>query len=489
MLDTERRDLLSAATWLYLPVLLVCLISSVITYYLGIELDLGKADSPQYKIMAQNLVDHGVLSLESHAKDLPFYPTIARMPGFPVALAAVRLIAGPSEWNYAIFNLCCHVITCLFITRMAQKAFGFYPALITGLLCSTHVQSLFHAMTVESEISTNLLIVGLIYTYQKYRECHRPRPWMLIGVISGVISMYREPVLLVLILAVVAWGTDWQAGVRANAWRFFVAGACLAAGYAPWVFRNYMISGEFIPITIFGKGAGVSLFHDKQNSMSDMLLPVDVWNRMHENQHYVLDMICQDVGYWYYVIYPHFDNKPLKELKYPLYLPDYRPYYPKEYAQKLIADRSITPTVKIELIYSRFSRAAQKVLMTKTSFGQQLKYYLRKTILLYSAGDTSPYNTWKYGYYSHKLVQVRWYLIEIPLMMLGLAVALKRGQYRPELLFVILYTMVVVLMMHIEIRYALLPILYLKMFTALGVWTLIESARRWKTSSRPAGSR
>lgn len=127
--------------------------------------------------------------------------------------------------------------------------------------------------------------------------------------------------------------------------------------------------------------------------------------------------------------------------------------------------------------------------MTKTSFGQQLKYYLRKTILLYSAGDTSPYNTWKYGYYSHKLVQVRWYLIEIPLMMLGLAVALKRGQYRPELLFVILYTMVVVLMMHIEIRYALLPILYLKMFTALGVWTLIESARRWKTSSRPAGSR
>lgn len=486
MIDSERREDLTVAVRLYLPVLMACLISSVITFNLGVELELDKADSPQYKIMARNLLDHGVFSLESHAEDLRFYPTIARMPGFPAALAAVRLIAGPSEWNYAVFNLICYMGTCLLITRLAHMAFGFYPAMITGFLCATHVQSLFHAMTVESEISTNLLIVGLIYAYQKYRECHRPWPWMLIGCISGIISTYREPVLVVLILAVLAWGTDWKAGIKANAWRSFVAGACLAAGYAPWVIRNYMISGEFIPITIFGKGAGVSLFHNKESGMADMLLSVDVWNRLHENQHYLLDMICKDVGYSYYVIYPHFDNKPLEALKYPLYLPDYRPYYPKQYAQQVIADNSIAPTVKIELIYTRFSRAAQKMIQTPIGLVQQLKKYMLKTLLLYSAGDSSPYKMWKYGYYSHKLVQVRWYLVEIPLTLLGLAVALKRGGYRSELLFLILYTLVVVLLMHVEVRYALLPALFIKMYAALGAWALIEPVRLRLNHARPA---
>lgn len=477
MMDSGRRAELAESARLYLPVLLACLVCSVCTYYLAIELELDKADSPQYKIMARNLVEHGVLSLEQHEADKPFYPTIARMPGFPAALACVRMLFGPSEWNYAFFNLACYTATCLLVTRFAQKEFGFYPALIAGLLCATHVQSLFHAMTVESEISTNLLIICLFYAYQRFREDGRSWPWMVIGCISGVISMYREPVLVILILGVLAWGTSWKDGVWYNAKRFALAGACVAAAYSPWVIRNYMISKEFIPITIFGKGAGVSQFHNKESGMAQMKLSDDIWSRLHENQHYVLDMICQDVGYSYYVIYPHFDNKPLQERKYELYLLDYRPYYPTEYAKKVIADDSIPPTVKIELIYTRFSKAAQKAIQTPMSLVQRLKRYILKTILFYSAGDTSPYTSWRYGYYSHKLVQVRWYLVEIPLILVGILVALKRRHYSPGLLFAVLNTIVVVLLMHIELRYALLPGLFLKIFAGLGAWSLIEIIR------------
>ena len=473
MIGSERRGHLVEAAWLYLPLFSACVICTMVTYSLGVELDFGKADSPQYMIMARNLLDHGVLSLELHAADQPFYPTIARMPGFPAALAGVRWLFGPSDWNYAIFNLVCYMATCLLITRMAWKEFGYYPALLTGLLCASHVQSLFHAMSAESEISTNLLIVALFYGYQKYKTSARPLPWVVLGLLSGVISMYREPVLVFLVLGVFAWGTDWQAGVWSNFKRFLIAGVCLAVGFSPWVIRNYRISKEFIPITIFGKGAGVSLFHNKESGMSDMILTIDVWNRLHENQHYLMDMICQDVGYSYYVIYPHFDNKPMVERKFELYIPDYRPYYPKEYAQQVIADPAIPPTVKIELIYTKFSNAAMKAIKTPMSLGERLKKYVLKTILLYSAGDSSPYNFWKYGYYSHKMVQVRWYLVEIPLTLIGVAVVLKRRHFSPGLLFATLNTLVVVLLMHVEVRYALLPVLFLKIMTGLGLYTVI----------------
>jgi len=250
---------------LYAIVTLTTIACAWIAFETSQEKYLLNGDGWQYFNLARNLVDRHVFSLENHGPGVPNYPTMARLPGYPATLGAIRVVFGDSPWNGAIFNLVCHLLTCLAITRIASRSLGFYPALVAGLLCATHVPSLYQATTLMSESSTNLIIIGMIGLYGMFRSSRGVMPLIVTGLLSGLASLYREPVFAILACGMFAFGIDFESGVRAVVKKGAVVLAFALLAYSPWIVRNYRVSGEFVPLTLFADGGGIDVGFEIEN--------------------------------------------------------------------------------------------------------------------------------------------------------------------------------------------------------------------------------
>lgn len=83
--NTEQRRVSETRALVFITLLSGALCSMIAFYFSDRTPYLGYHDSPDYMRMADNFINHQVLSLESHAEGKPFYPTNrthARLPGF-----------------------------------------------------------------------------------------------------------------------------------------------------------------------------------------------------------------------------------------------------------------------------------------------------------------------------------------------------------------------------------------------------------------------
>lgn len=454
-------------------ILILAVACSLIAYKSAHDSNLWSGDSNGYARMANNLVQHGVISLENHDQSRPFYSTMARLPGFPAALAATQIILGKSAWNYAVLNLAAWVITVILISNISLELFGFRPALLTGILASTYTTALFQATSILPEITTNMLIIIILTIYYKSRDITGIHKLCFIGIISGLAAFYREPVAPTLMIGLLTLGTNWQNRIKLNLKRLFIIGLMMSLTYTPWIVRNYRLSGKFIPVTIYASGGGTNTKALQDNGKFGLLLPLDFWEQNMNSEYYMLDMISKRVGYRYFILSGNLEDRFINASRDDLVF-DPADYFPDELADRLVNDQQMQPTIKVELIFleicKRFTRSIAKDFFVKRS----LKLFAYRLFLLYSLNDTTPWTHWRYGKLIHRLNQVRWYLIEIPLIFLGIAINLKQNCGKRIFLFVFFYSLLVILNMPVEARYGILPVTLLKIQAGVGLDRIVK---------------
>lgn len=438
------------------------------TYYFSDRKPLMIGDSAQYARMAANLFDHQVLSLENHGADKPFYPTIARMPGYSVLLGIINKVFGEYGWNILLLNMFSYLMSCLMITIMAHKLFGFFTALITAILSTSHFSSLYYAMTALSESSANLLIIGLIFIYQFHKESNRITTLALMGLVSGVAGLYREPVLPILVIGFITFGVDWNSHFRMKMTRVAVFGVFMLAGYSPWIYRNFRLSNQFIPVTSFGKGGSGIRILQNQGDIS-LLLTTGDWKKVIELEKALLNFINHKTGYSYHILYGNPEKQPL--INNTALISDLDKYFPNEMYESMENDPHMAPTIKCELLYCEFMVNVTKSLSKNISFRRKAKNTLIRLFHLYSCNDMTQFSKLN-GNDIHKLMRIRWYFLECPLALIGMICGLTNKKSLPYLTFIVLYTIMIVSLTHIEPRYAYLPILFIKIFMGYGLYSV-----------------
>jgi 4-amino-4-deoxy-L-arabinose transferase-like glycosyltransferase len=471
--ETDRRRMSEAFI-----LILITLLSGGIFYSLAIYFSYRKplmiGDSDQYARMADNLINHQVLSLENHAEGKPFYPTIARMPGYPVLLGILKLAFGDSGWNIPILNLTAYLMSCLIISRFALGLFGFIPAAMTAIFTTSHFSSIYYAMTGLSESTTNFIIIGLFFIYQMYKESESMRTLAFIGMITGIAGLYREPVLPILVIGFITIGIEWNSSFRTNSKRLALFLACMLAAYSPWIYRNYNLSNQFIPVTIFGKVSNSPIRIWQDNGDITLLLTSKDWDKVIEVEEALFSIINQKTGYPYAILYGNPENQ--QPVTNPALIPDLKKYFPYETFDLIASDPKMAPTIKCEILFYKFIGNATKSQIKHVSLSRRLKTNFVRLCHLYSCNDMSQHSSIK-PYYTHKLMQFRWYCIEFPLAIIGMAYGLTNKKTLPFLAFILLYTILIVSKMHIEPRYAYLPILFIKMFIGYGLYILAKSMK------------
>lgn len=462
---------LSKLKFVYFLVLLVSLVSNLLALLMVSEQELLKGDSPQYVRMAHNFVNNQVLSLEDHTDpEKPRYPTLARMPGFPFVLALINIVFGNSIWNYVYFNFVCLTLTCLIITRAVFQWAGKGPALISGLLCATHHTYLFMATSIESEVSTNLLILIILILIKLLPSSQNILTAITTGSVIGLGMLYREPVVMVTVVGFFVLVIQFRVWNRQSIRQFIVASVCLVTFYSIWPIRNYYLSGEFIPVTLFAKGCGINVKSLQDHGFTGLDLTPEFWLKDYNTEIKVMQRISLKTNYQYYVLSGNLEKSRL-DISPKKLLIDVDQFYPDEYSKQVNEDHELLPTIKNELIYLRYCQNITKLINEKTTpFEFKLKLTFKRIALLYAANDQMPYSKIKFGNMIHRLYQVRWYCCELPFAILGITISLRRCLINPHLQLIIIYSVIVLISLHVESRYGMLPILFLKAYAAFGIY-------------------
>jgi len=230
-------------------------------------------DSWEYLRMAENLLaGEGLTTVEIYGRlsddPEPAAPgseeepqgvekgRIARMPGYPIFLAGVQLVFGPSKLAVRLAQAVLGTVTVALAYVLAQRLFGRAEAVVAGLFVAVYPFFILYSVLILSEVLFIVFmlaaLVCLVLAYQ------RPgRKWSLLaGLGLGLATLVRASFLPFGVLAAVAWVV-----LRRFERRALLGAALMLAAFAatmtPWVVRNWYASRGHLVLTTLRAGASL----------------------------------------------------------------------------------------------------------------------------------------------------------------------------------------------------------------------------------------
>jgi len=193
-------------------------------------------DSERYINLANNLIKRGMYSYEGRES------TANDTPGFPLFLAGLRLAFGPGLLAIYIAQIILSVATVLMVFFIAQACFSDQAGLCAAVLAAIYPLGFIFVATPLTETLYTFLVTSFLAILFKITH---GRLWAVAAGILGGVTILTRPVaagfigLVCLILALKP--TSRKLGLLS------LAGILLVM--APWVIRNAVVFGEFIPLS------------------------------------------------------------------------------------------------------------------------------------------------------------------------------------------------------------------------------------------------
>src|ERR1044072_5283544 len=133
-------------------------------------------DGRVYSQIARNVLEQHVYSIESQA---PYTPTLIRLPGYPLFIAAIYSIFGHGN-NTAVrvAQSLLDTITCALIALVAfEWSRRHWAALIALALAAVCPFTAIYVATILTEVPTNFLAVAMVLTATFAFKGKRPILW------------------------------------------------------------------------------------------------------------------------------------------------------------------------------------------------------------------------------------------------------------------------------------------------------------------------
>jgi Dolichyl-phosphate-mannose-protein mannosyltransferase len=208
----------------------------------------GSVDN--YYSIAQNL-DNGT----GYRFDPDTSLTLMREPGYPYFLAALRGTFDDYLQVVIAANILFTSICALLIFNLASKITASrWAPLIAPFLFVLHPAVVLAEVRYGVEIPFTLLLLAFLLFLRKALIADATREYIKAGIVLGVVSCVRSTALLFplfLIFYGFLFNGGWKA-VLPSLSRIALILACAFLVLSPWIVRNYLLVGKFIPTASVG---------------------------------------------------------------------------------------------------------------------------------------------------------------------------------------------------------------------------------------------
>ncbi len=176
-------------------------------------------------------------------------PTAMLAPGYPLLVAAVFRLLGPSSaaaaWTVLAFQCLFSALTCLVIFAIGEKTFGRTAGVIAAWLWAVLPSAMLVPVFRFWDTSLTALLFTTAFLLLLSAGDSRRR-WLVWGLLTGALTLIN-PAVLPCLLLLAAWSC-WRAGWRRTLIPALLAVVVVAALLAPWTWRNYRVFGRVIPL-------------------------------------------------------------------------------------------------------------------------------------------------------------------------------------------------------------------------------------------------
>jgi 4-amino-4-deoxy-L-arabinose transferase-like glycosyltransferase len=180
-------------------------------------------------------------------------PTAHFPPLYPLLIAGVFKLFGVYTDASALvvysLNSLFSALTCWVLFRIGEQAFGRHAGVVAAWIWAFHPLAYYFTCKWiwETNLSALLLSLGVLATLRA-AAVPRPRAWVGLGVVWGLIALTNSSLLAVLPFALLwlCWQSRGQGPRLARPLAAF--GLALGLCVAPWAWRNYRVFGAFIPL-------------------------------------------------------------------------------------------------------------------------------------------------------------------------------------------------------------------------------------------------
>ena len=368
--------------------------------------------------------------------------TLMREPGYPYFLAGLLRVFDNDHELAIAANIVFTSLAALLLSSLVRSVSAArWVSVAAPLLFMLHPGVILSELRWGVESLFTLLVLVFLWLLLKALRSGRMADYVAAGLALGVASAVRSTALLFpafLIVHDLILKSGWKSAVRAAGRAALVlAGAFIAL--SPWILRNEMLVGKFIPTaSVQGIAMQVGQYlcvHAGEKDMAQLDLDAAaVRNRLAVQQGYRFE------GDYYQFFYD-----------------------PKD-----------------ELTFNH-------------ALGQQVIHeYLQSPALFAKCAGENVFNFWFAG--KNRLVTIANLCIQLPYLLLALVgVALDfRRMDRPALILLLLfvaYTMAVYAPIHAQARYSMVLIPILSIFAAVPIGRLLVSRSKRRRSSRPEAAR
>lgn len=254
----DRTVLLAFVVMLAVKAIITFTLLPALTHYLGANYhtDLFPDD---YDLIADNLVHgHGYRVYADTSE------TMLRSPGFVLILAAIFALFGKSLLAVQVVQFAMSATVAVVTYLIAQRLFATRAvALLASAIYLFHPVSMLSDTRAGNDTTLTFFLTLTVWLLLRAIDGRRLVDFILAGLLLGYTMLVKASVAL--IFPAVFVFLVWSPKTRVKPWaltRGFAATAIVAAlVMAPWVVRNYQVSGRFVPTMTV---AGLAVFQGEE---------------------------------------------------------------------------------------------------------------------------------------------------------------------------------------------------------------------------------
>jgi len=209
-------------------------------------------DMGVYDQLATNLLSgKGYISqLEPHFRSW-------RAPGYPFFLLAVYSIFGHHALPVLLLQSLLGALTCALVYLIGQEVFNRRIGTIAGFVCAVDPEMIHWTAKMLTETLFIFLLTLLVLLCLRLTKSRRGSLAVGAGLVLGYATLVRPNILLLIPFLVLYFLFFAEGSIRKRIISASVLPIVCALVVSPWTVRNYLIHGEFVPVSSIG---GVSLF-------------------------------------------------------------------------------------------------------------------------------------------------------------------------------------------------------------------------------------
>lgn len=192
------------------------------------------SDQGEFELLGKNLLQHGRFTRYPDAS--PPITEYERMPGYPLMLAAIYAVFGPSRMAVALVQAALFAVLCLVVSRLGAMVWSARVGIAAGLAAALYPPLPYWSAVVLTETLATLLTTVAVFFLLRGVRSKRTLDFALSGAAFGSLTITRPAWALLapglaLVLLLLTWGTPDRVRLR----RLVVMGAAMAVIVVPWV--------------------------------------------------------------------------------------------------------------------------------------------------------------------------------------------------------------------------------------------------------------